>query len=286
MRRLLNGTGMSSSTRQRRERILNEVYETGHVSVSNLAAACAVSEATVRRDLRSLARTHPIELVYGGASLVRSCDFSFRSKSMRNIEAKKIIGRLAADLVEDGDTIFLDSGTTCFEMAPFLKRRRSLSVIVNSARLAMELDAPGLNVILLGGKYRPERMDTIGPIAISTLDQLRGYLAFIGADGLSMNFGLTASDIDSASLYRLAVRNAGKTVLVADNSKFVSPSLFKIVDFEAISKVVTEKPPGDEWTRFFASRGIELICQSQGIPQGQKGASGGAPQPRLAPARR
>jgi DeoR/GlpR family transcriptional regulator of sugar metabolism len=250
---------MSVSIRQRRERILNGIYEKGHVTVDSLVEAFSVSPATVRRDLRFLAAGHPIEVVYGGAALVRSADFSFRSKAMRNVEAKKIIGRLAAEIVADGDTIFLDSGTTCFEMAPFLKRRRGLSIIVNSARLAMELDTPGLSVILIGGKYRPERMDTIGPVANNTLDMLRGYRAFVGSDGLSMEFGLTAGDIESAELYRLAVRNARETTLVADQSKFASPSLFKIVDFSAVSRVVTDSQPPADWLEFLASHNIETV---------------------------
>ena len=250
---------MRSPIRHRREKILDEVYQSGHVSVKDLTAALGVSEATVRRDLRALADSRDVELVYGGASPVRNSDFSFRSKAKRNVEAKRVIGRLAAALVADGDQIFLDSGTTCFEMAPFLKRGRDICVIVNSARLALELDTAGLSVILLGGQYRPERMDTVGPLATSMLDQLRGYMAFVGADGLSVDFGLTAADIDSAHLYRLAIRNARATALLVDNSKFQSPSLFKIVDFDAVSRVVTDRHPGAEWVDFFGRCGIELI---------------------------
>ncbi|NJL31111.1 MAG: hypothetical protein HC898_05495, partial [Phycisphaerales bacterium] len=128
-------------------------------------------------------------------------------------------------------------------MATHLRRRRGLSIILNSARLALELqgvahvngsigpsgnNTGNLSLIMLGGQYRPDRMDTIGPIATSTLEQLRGYQCFIGADGLSMDFGPSAADIDSAHLYRLAVQNARETILVVDQSKFQSASLFKL----------------------------------------------------------
>jgi DeoR/GlpR family transcriptional regulator of sugar metabolism len=102
-------------------------------------------------------------------------------------------------------------------------------------------------------------MDTIGPLAMATLDQLRGYLAFIGADGLSREFGLTAGDIDSAHLYRLAIGNARQTTLLADHTKFESPSLFKIVGFEAISRVVTDVQPSVEWMEFFQAKGIQVV---------------------------
>ena len=259
---------MAVSTQDRRDRILAHVYQAGHVSIKQFAAELAVSEATVRRDLRSLADSQQVELVYGGAAMKRASDFSFRAKAVRNVEGKRIVGRLAAGLIADGDQVFIDSGTTTFEMAPLLKGRRGLSVIVNSVRLVAELaDAPGLSIIQLAGSYRPDRMDTIGPLAISTLDQLRGYQAFIGADGLSMDFGLTASDIESAYLYRLAIRNARQTILLVDHSKFQTPSLYKIVDWEAIGWVVTDAPPSPEWMEFLAARKIDVIVPTIPDPQ-------------------
>ncbi len=251
---------MSLNTQQRRERILSQVYEQGHIIIKDLASDLTISEATIRRDLRALADERQLELVYGGATIARNSDYSFRSKGMRNVEAKRIIGKLAADLVNDNDQLFVDSGTTCFEMAPFLKRKRRLSVIVNSARLAIELgDVTGLNVIVIGGQYRPDRMDNVGPLASATLDQLRGFICFIGADGLSQDFGITAADIESAHIYRLAVRNARESILLIDHTKFLSPSLFKIVDWDAVSRLVTDQKPNPEWMEFLDSKGIETI---------------------------
>lgn len=250
---------MSITTQQRREAILAVAYEKGRLSIHDLAAHLGISEATARRDLKTLAGEGELELVHGGATLRRPADFSFRSKAVRNIEAKRAIGRLAAQLVGDRDQVFLDSGTTCFQMVPYLKRHQGLTVIANSTRLAAELDVPGTQVILLGGQYRPERADTIGPLATRTLENLRGYTAFIGADGLCRDFGLTASDIESAHLYALAVANARDTVLLADHSKFLSPSLYKIVNFEAVSRVITDRAPDAAWVAFLEARGIDLI---------------------------
>jgi DeoR/GlpR family transcriptional regulator of sugar metabolism len=250
---------MSASAQQRRQRILDEIFARRNASVPDLAQVVEASEATVRRDLKSLADEGQIDLVYGGAAIRRTSDYSFRSKQQRNIEAKRIIGKLAADLVRDNDQVFLDSGTTCFEMAPFLKRKRGLSIIANSARLAIELDSPATSVILIGGQYRPDRMDSVGPLAASTLDQLRGYVCFLGADGVSQDFGPAAADVESAHLNRLAVLNSRETILVADQTKFAAPSLFKIVDWDRISRVVTDTRPDDAWMSFFESRGILVM---------------------------
>lgn len=257
---MLNSSNfMRQATRDRQARVLSELLNKKHVTVRKLAENMGISEATIRRDLKTLADGQKVHLVHGGALLPGDGDFSFIAKRDRNREAKSIIGELAAELVREGEQIFLDSGTTSFQMAEPLSQKRGLSVILNSARLALELTAPSMHLIMLGGQYRPDRMDTIGPIAMSTLDQLRGYTAFIGADGVSMGFGVSAADIDSAHLYRLAIANAREVVLLVDHTKFQAASLFKIVDWEMIKKIVTDERPTDEWIRFFADRNIELI---------------------------
>lgn len=252
---------MVYSGKQRKDYILERIYRSGHVLVKDLAVEMSISEATVRRDLKAMADAQVLELIYGGATLKRNTDFSFRSKNIRNIEAKRRVGELAVDLIHDGDQIFLDSGTTTFQMAGLLKGKRSLSVIANSTRLAEELSGiPGVNIIMLGGQYRADRMDTVGPLAMEAMEQLRGYRAFIGADGVSMDFGPAASDIESSHLYRLAVRHARETILVLDHTKFEAPSLYKIVDWESVNMVVTDQAPTPEWQDFLREKKVALVA--------------------------
>jgi len=235
---------------------MSELLDRRHVTVKELADTMGVSEATVRRDLRTLAESQELNLVHGGATLAP--DFSFHAKHDRNIAAKRVIGALAASLVADGVQLFLDSGTTCFEMAPYLSRKRGLAVVLNSARLALELKAPDVNIIMLGGQFRPDRMDTVGPITLANLDQLRGFTTFVGADGLSMDFGPAAVDMESAHLYRLAITNAREAVLLVDHTKFAAPSLFRIVEWDQIDHVVTDLPPSPEWVDFLTGRNIQI----------------------------
>ena len=254
---------MSQATEERRKQIMAQLIERKHLTVKELVASMHVSGATVRRDLRALAGEEELLLVHGGATLPQQRDFSFPAKQLRAVEQKRIIGRLAAALLLDGDQVFLDSGTTCSEMVPYLKKKHGVTVLANSARLALQLNSPGLSVFLIGGEYRPDRMDTVGPMAMSALDQVRGYVAFIGADGLSMDFGPSASDVASAHLHRLVVENARAAVLLVDSSKFAGASLFQIVDWSRISKVVTEREPDEQWKRFFDEKHIEVIFAEQ-----------------------
>ena len=113
---------MSASTIQRRDTILAEVYEKGRVTIRGLSSTLGVSEATARRDLKALAAEGRLELTYGGATLPRVSDFSFHSKEVRNVEAKRLIGRLAANLIGDHDQIFVDSGTAASRQTRSLAR--------------------------------------------------------------------------------------------------------------------------------------------------------------------
>ncbi len=250
---------MTASMQQRRQAILSQAYQHGYVEVSVLAKALTVSEATVRRDLHNLAEEGHLRLNHGGATVVRGPDHSFLSKATRHTDSKKLVGRLAATIVEDGDQIFVDSGTTCFEMISPLRSKQGLSVIVNSIRTAQELYAPSLNVLLLGGQYRPDRLDTVGPLTSASLEQLRGYKAFFGSDGIGMDFGPTSIDIDSASLFGQAVSNAKEAILLVDQSKFDSPALYRIVKWDKVTTIVTDARPDDTWTNFFASEGIKVV---------------------------
>ncbi len=250
---------MSQVTADRRKQIMSQLLEHKQVRIKDLATEMAVSDATVRRDLKALADEQGLRLVHGGAALPRERDFSFQSRQMHCVEEKRIIGQLASQLIREGEHVFLDSGSTCSQLVPHVRQMHEVTVLANSARLALELNAPGVHLFLIGGQYRPDRMDSVGPLAVSTLNQVRGYTAFIGADGLSTDFGPSASDLASADLHRQVIANALTTVLLVDHTKFAGASLFQIVGWSQISKVVTDREPDDVWTQFFADNDISVV---------------------------
>ena len=250
---------MSQSTIDRRKRIMAQLLDKKQVSVKDLSQVLEVSDATVRRDLKILADEQGLELNHGGASLPRNRDYSYEAKLLRASEAKRVIGRLAAGLVHDGDHIFLDSGTTCSEVVPHIKRLHNITILANSARLALDLNGSSVRMFLIGGEYRPDRMDTVGPMSLTALNTVRGYVAFIGADGVSMEFGPSASDVESAHLNQQVIQNASSTVLLVDHGKLGNASLFQIVDWSRIRAVVTDQSPNAEWIAFFKEKEIEVI---------------------------
>ena len=255
---MLTRCKMSRASVNRRQRIMAQLLNRKQVTVKELAQAMEVSNNTVRRDLRALADEEGLELNHGSASLSPERDYSYQAKSLRATQAKRIIGRLAGEMIRDGEHIFLDSGTTCSEVIPYVKRKHDLTVLANSTRLALELNGTSAHLFMIGGEYRPARMDTVGPMALTALNTVRGYVALFGADGISMEFGPSACDIESAHLHRQVVQNASSTVLLVDHSKFGNASLFQIVDWDPIDKVVTDQAPSAEWFEFFRERKIDV----------------------------
>ena len=245
---------------RRKDEILRILYEQGHVEVRPLSEILNVSEATTRRDLRRMSDEGLLELVYGGATLPRNGNYSIRSRQTRNTEAKRVIGQLAAGLVRNGDSLFIDSGTTCACMVPNLLTRQDLSIITNSNLVAAEIgERTNFNVLQLGGKFRFERMDSVGPFAQMIVEQLSGYRAFIGADGLALDIGMTSTDVDTAYLYRSVVLHASETTLLVDHTKFNAPALYKILGLDTVNRVVTDQPPPSEWMDLLERNGIDLI---------------------------
>ena len=250
---------------QRKDEILKALYERGHLEVRDISARFRISEATVRRDLRRLADEGLLELVYGGATLPRKNNYSLRSRQTQNVEAKRVIGRLAADLVHNGDSLFLDSGTTVGCVVPHLFSKKDLSVITNSNLVAAQLsEHTDFNILQLGGKFRFERMDSVGPFAQTIVEQLRGYRAFVGADGMSLDFGLTCTDIETAHLYRTVIHHASETALLVDHTKFSAPTLYKMAEIDAINRLVTDRPAPPEWAEALERNGIDVISPRQG----------------------
>ena len=237
----------------RKKSILDKLNVEGFVLVKEIAEGLGISETTVRRDLNELDAMGVLRQVYGGAARIEQegpgIRFSLSNRSTSCVDEKRWIGRYGAQLVQDGDILYIDAGTTSWEMIPHLRDRRDLTIISNSVRLLQCLDMIGHHsIIQLGGTLRPQRLDTIGTLAQIGIEQLRGFKAFQGGDGMDIDFGLSAIDHESAQLARIILSNARETIVLADHSKFDNPSLlYKIIEIDRINHIVTDRPLTPRW---------------------------------------
>ncbi|SAL69095.1 DeoR family transcriptional regulator [Caballeronia terrestris] len=205
---------------KRREAMLRAVLS-GMNDVSALCEHFGMSEATVRRDLRALADERRIVRTYGGAASVGMHEpeesLDMRRESFR--EQKEAIARAAASHVQDGDTIFLDGGTTTAALAHCLAGRQGIHVVTNNL-LAVGLLAPSdVPVTLIGGDVRPSSMSTLGPLAQIALSRITVDKAFLSADGVVAGRGLCEASAEQAFLKECVIRQAASVFVLVTSNK-------------------------------------------------------------------
>ena len=238
------------STTERRALILEKLDSNGQVEVNSLSKELGVSEVTVRNDLSRLEGKNMLIRARGGAiKLDRvGVDFAISEKKQHNHEEKRLIGLAAAKLIEDGDTIILDSGSTTMEIAKNLQKEDSLTVITNALNVAHHLaEHTKANVIVPGGFLRKTSLSLVGATAE---DSFRNYFCdklFLAVDGFSSTHGLSTPNVEEAHLNRVMIEISKRVIVVTDSSKFQKRSFAFIAPITAVDVVVTDSgiPPGD-----------------------------------------
>ncbi len=248
---------------ERKLKILEYIEERRKATVSQLCEHFGVSSATIRNDLRDLETANLLIRTHGGAMVKTKTglELDARQKEVHNLEAKRRIAAAALGLVEDGDTIILDTGSTTLELARLLDRRRDLTVLTNDLSIAMLLEeAESVSVVFMGGILRRHFHYTVtyGTAWGTILAGLTVDMAFMGVNSLSTKKGATTPDIHTAETKKLLVSAAAKVIVLCDSSKLEKSSFAQFAGLEQIDTIVTESIPDNEKRRF-EERGIEVI---------------------------
>jgi DeoR/GlpR family transcriptional regulator of sugar metabolism len=242
---------MELSFLERKQKILQILEQDGLVKIDQLAPLLSVSEITIRRDLERLAREGLLIKKRGGAARREpSVSELFFEKRIKEMEAeKRRIGQAAAAMVQRGDVVLLDTGTTTMQIARALKTVSGITIITNSMLILAELAyAKDLNLILLGGTYRMGDFALSGPLTEKNLEMFRARLAFLGADGISAAIGVTSNDIYTAEVTKSMMAHAETAVLVADHSKVGRVGAIKYAEAKDFGLLITDKelPAGEQ----------------------------------------
>ena len=250
--------------------ILEQLRTNGRIKVCEIAEELNVTEVTIRRDLSAMQRDGILKKTYGGAVLIGPADNNIflSTRKTKNIQAKKIIGKLAAAMIKDGDNIYLEAGSTCNEIIPYLAEKTGLTIIVNSINLMMRLhEQPQHKIIITGGQYRPETMDMIGPTAEATIKQLGGFTAFTSADDISMDSGISGADIATVSFTKVILKRASRAIFVGTRRKFDRAALYKIADLSELEAIITDSKPSEQWHIAAAQNNVKLIYPDESIDE-------------------
>jgi DeoR family transcriptional regulator of aga operon len=251
-------------TERRRRSVLDLVDQDGQVTVADLVRRFSISAATVRNDLDALAAIGAAVRSHGGAvrRLEATQDYPLRTKETLHRDEKIRIGRAAAELVQPGETIILDSGTTTAEVARHLKRMRiqSLTVITNALNIAVELaDTPGITLIMIGGLLRPVSCSFVGPQAEAMMNEFHADRLFLAVDGFDLENGPSTPDVLEAQLNNVMIRSAKEVNVVTDFSKLGRRSVSKIGPFHRIRRLITDNRATQEFTEALRNKGIQVI---------------------------
>ena len=251
---------------ERRRMIVELVQESGSKTVAELCGLFDVSEMTIRRDLRDLDREGVIRRVHGGAvsSLGRSYEPPYTIRSTRNAEIKRAIGRKAAELIVDGDSIALDVGTTILEIAQALHGKRNLTIITASLPIANEIVSnlsltSEVRLILTGGIVRSGELSMIGNIAAQTYAEFHVDKAFIGVGGLSVEDGLTEYNLEDAMVKKPLIQNAHQRIVAADSSKIGRTTFTSIAPLSMVDTLITDSQIPAEALSNLEALGIEIL---------------------------
>jgi DeoR family transcriptional regulator of aga operon len=234
-----------SSSTGRRSTILQILKQNSNISVTELSKKFGVSEVTIRKDLNLLKERNLLVRTRGGAILHETRkddnDTSIRFKKLANFREKQAIGRAAANLIKEGDTIIIDSGTTALQVACNLHRFRNLTIITNALNVAQEVLAyKRFNVILLGGNIRNASESVVGALAESNLKMFYCDKLFLGVDSFSIDNGLSTPNVEEANINQIMISRSREVIAVFDSSKVNKRALAFITTLDKIDRIVTD----------------------------------------------
>ncbi|MGN6495426.1 MAG: transcriptional repressor AgaR [Agriterribacter sp.] len=250
------------STVQRRVLILNKLEAEGQVDVLSLSKELNVTEVTIRNDLKRLEQKNALIRARGGAFKMErvGTDFALSDKNKQHNEQKKRIGKAAASLIEEGDTIILDSGTTTLEIAKNLADIGELTVITNALNIANQLaEYPKVNVIIPGGFLRKNSLSLIGSTAEESFKNYFCDKLFLAVDGFSISHGLSTPNVEEAHLNRMMMSISKQVIVVADSSKFHKRSFAFIAPIADTDVLITDSGIPAEDQKKLEGAGIQVI---------------------------
>lgn len=246
----------------RRRKILSTVETQGTVRVSELARQFDVTEMTIRRDLSELECDGLVKRVHGGGVSARGRNYepTLMLRRTQQIEEKKRIGNFAAGMVEAGDFIALDVGTTTFEVARSLVGRRNLTVITPSLLIANVLiNQPDIRLIIAGGVVRAGETSLIGELCHSTFEKFHVDRLFLCAGGIDAEAGLTEYNWDDAMVKQAMIKAAKEVILVADSTKFDRIASVNIAPLHTIQAMITDQTPKPPLLNKLEEAGVKIF---------------------------
>lgn len=220
-------------TEERYHVILGSLEKEPVVKLQDLVDLTKTSESTIRRDLKKLEESEKLVRIHGGARRIYNVanEDMMEEKSVKNTDEKKRIAKFAVEMIRDGEMIYLDAGSTTYEMIPFLKNKQ-VTVITNEIPHASLLTDLNIQTIQIGGRIKRHTKAVIGPEAQRQIQTYHFSKAFLGINGVDLEFGYTTPDMEEAVIKQLVMQNANRSFFLADSSKMNKVTFSKVANLE------------------------------------------------------
>jgi len=250
-------------TRQRKELLLARLQQDGQIIAKSLSEELGLSEDTIRRDLRELAGEGLLQRVHGGALPLQlpasPAMANFAGRELISSDAKPAIARAAAAMIEAGQTVFIDGGTTAVQLARQLPKDLQCTVVTHSPSIAVELAShPLVEVILVGGRLFKHSIVAMGPAALEAIAQIRTDIYFMGVCSLHPEAGITTGDYDEAGIKRAISNMAKRTVVLASPEKLDTASPYQIAPLSHVSAIIVNADVPDALLAPYRKIGISV----------------------------
>jgi DeoR/GlpR family transcriptional regulator of sugar metabolism len=243
---------------QRRDNILKIIESKGFVALSDLAEAVHASESTVRRDLEYLDRIGQIRRTRGGAAYIGESLSGFDDRRQKAAIEKQRIGRRVAELIESGETVLLDGGTTTLEVARHLPGK-SLQVVTNSLPIVnLLVGAPDIELVFLGGYLYPKTGVALGALTAAALKAIHVRRVVMSVGGIT-EAGLFNSNSLLVDAERQMLEAADEVIVVADHTKLGHSELVHLCGLDRITRLVVDTGITDDWKKKLAGHGVEVV---------------------------
>lgn len=229
-------------SQERQEVILRHLQTNRSVRIADLSTILEVTRETIRKDLYEMEQKGLVRKVHGGAILKKAnLETKYVTRKTVNEQEKKAIAKKAAELVEDGDTIYIDYGTTTLYFSREISNKKDLTIITNSLPIAQELiDYSDFEVIIIGGNIRKNENSLFGPIAYRAIEKIFVDKGFFGIGGLDLHAGYTNMHMGESEVSRLMMQNSQFKVMLADFSKFNSVSMNQVATIDEMDVLITD----------------------------------------------
>jgi len=256
--------GEGKSTVSRRIKILEMLKTHGQVNVNELSESLGVTGVTIRNDLAQLEKKRVLIRARGGAikleQNIADEDYPFSDKQKKHLLEKREIGKKAAELIEENNTIIIDSGSTTYELAKNLKKFNDLTVITNALNVATILaEYNNINVIVPGGMLKKNSISLVGILAEKGFKDYFCDKLFLGVDGFDLDFGISTPNPEEAHLNQIMIEISKEVIVVTDSSKFQRRGFAFIAPVHKINTVVTDKGISPENKSKLENMGVNVI---------------------------